>query len=761
MKVRIILHNFLRLFLMSLISSIFLLGYGLIKGISTSYTTDGFTAFDNDSFFLNIFLNFDTYNPLSGDSSMTIIKFSLLAIGCLLGLVVAGSPRAVFTDDYINSKSGSKGVARWSTKKEAERYLQSHIQGWVQGQVVDEEKDKKYVELHDKMKDLNLKINADIKKGKSSKASERKLKRFENKHGDFLFNYDNFTLEDNGHCVVGFHEDEIVPSINVLGSSGKRKTRSNVLPSLLYIPYSYIKVHYHQNGGRGNIATNNKIDFKKVKGKYDLSEFPDIVVTDPKYENYLETSNYYRDIGYDVRCLDYIHLMYGDSLNQLEYIESEKEILETAKNLIATLRTQEGTKMNANPIWQKGASQFFAFCISYAIDVHKVENVDMEKVIEIVTMPELQGDSGLTFHEFNDMSEFSRSIYKTWLLVGGSIREGILGGLAIDLTLFTLSNVKNVTSKSTINLKNLGMPSDRPTIIYIGISADDNTFRPIVNITITTLFNQLYKNAYSTVRTTLPRKVVYLGEESFSVGPIGSLETKLSTLRSIGIISSFIWQDVNQANKLYGDDGFKFMTSNIDTTLVLGVNDDKSAEWISKRSGTETIKTKSAKRSVHSDDVDEYSTSEIAKPLLFETEIIDYPVHRSYVFQGGRKPTKLVKKLYKSWDERYKACELADVKELPKLNERELTKEEVEAITKAKEEELKAPKIEIKLEKKLEEAEKIEEKEDIKEEITEEVTQDIKVSEDIVEQQEEKIKLDIAEEELNQQPTVSWFDDMM
>ena len=94
----------------------------------------------------------------------------------------------------------------------------------------------------------------------------------------------------------------------VVGSPGCNKTTGFVLPNIYHLPTIY------KNS--------------------DVGEMPDLVITDPKSEIYSLTANYLENMGYEVRVLDFIYLKYGDLLNFLDYINTEKELMEIADGYV-------------------------------------------------------------------------------------------------------------------------------------------------------------------------------------------------------------------------------------------------------------------------------------------------------------------------------------------------------------------------------------------------------------------------------------------
>lgn len=492
--------------------------------------------------------------------------------------------------------------------------------------------------------------------------------------------------------------------LNIIGAPGSDKTTGFLLPNMFNLPFSYM-YHYLDKKKKFRRKTDIAKDFaagNMIKDT-DFTHMPDIIVTDPKGEITELTYNYYESIGYEIWILDYIHLKYGNQVNYLDFIKSEKDIKSLSDNIVNTLRGMEGTQINANPIWTKGASAIFAFCISYCFDTLGKDERNIDNVINILEKDDISDpELSLVFHETNEMTDLSKALYRKWLRIGGSLREGILGGLAIDLTLFSFGNVRKMTEKSTVDFTQLGRKRDRPIMLYLWISDSDSTFKPLVNTVTGSMMNIMYDTASETGNR-LEREVYVKYEEKYSVGVLPSLKQKLTTMRGRRIYPMIIWQALWQANDLYSSGSSKGMNviqSTCDCFISLGVNDMESATFVSDRLGKKTIKVQS-KNTNDKSDIKSVNSSYSGRSLLTEDEVFKYNPSKSIICERGMQPVTLNKTVYRHWEKDKLVCDRINISDIPKFYEDKKLSSEPRILT-IKTEENVIPKIELKKEEKLE-----------------------------------------------------------
>ena len=143
----------------------------------------------------------------------------------------------------------------------------------------------------------------------------------------------------------------------VLGSPGSFKTTSIVIPNVFHIPYIY----------------------------KDLDEKADLIITDPKSEIYHTTAEYLKNNNYDVHVLDFINLKYGDSLNPLEYINSDKELMEISEGYISSISDASSITFSSDSFWEQSEGQLLGALIGFVKQVFPKGQQTFREVLGILT----------------------------------------------------------------------------------------------------------------------------------------------------------------------------------------------------------------------------------------------------------------------------------------------------------------------------------------------------------------------------------------
>ncbi len=469
--------------------------------------------------------------------------------------------------------------------------------------------------------------------------------------------------------------------INVVGPPGSRKTTGLVYPNIFHIPRVYKA----------------------------LDEKADFVITDPKSELFSNTSEYLENMGYEVRVLDFIHLKYGDCLNSLEFITEEKEYMEVAQGYVSAVTSALGGKKGGDPIWEEGEALLLGALIGFVKQKYKddVSKQTFTEVDKLFNSEDLRDpEKAKNFFKKNGITGAAENLYNKFLAAEDKVRAGILIGLGIKLKLFAFKNIQNLTNKSTFDIKKIGRKKDKPIALFILMPDKDRTYAPIINVTITTILNQLYKTAYET-NNKLEFPVYLILEEIANIGKISGLNEMLGTMRSRRIYPMMIWQSLSQTKDRYPN-GWEDILSQCDTHIYLGVNDKFTAEYLANQLGKTTIKTegisKKPDRIFSNNKPQSVSSNYGSRNLLMADEIMRFDNDKLIIRQRANYPSILYKVQYRYWEEKENISKFKKLSELKEIEDTSIKIEEanIEEDNKVFER--------AKLEKNLQEKEKTEEK---------------------------------------------------
>ena len=442
-------------------------------------------------------------------------------------------------------------------------------------------------------------------------------------------------------------EGKLNMQMTVVGSPGCNKTTGFVLPNILHI---------------ANVYSNR-----------DKKNMPDLIVTDPKSELYSLTADELIRCGYDVKVLDYITLKHGDSLNTIEFIDSEEMLMQIAKGYVDSVEQANGGAASGDTaFWNEQEAQVLAALIGfvmqkYSKDITRQTFTEISKILTSDDVADI--DSAKEFFVNNNIKGAPLQLWHNFLMLADSdrTRANILGGLANKLKLFSLEGVQNITGSTTLDIRKLGRKKDKPIALFIFMKDSDRTFSPIINVSISTIFKTLYNTAYDTGNK-LEVPVYFILEEMANIGKIPDIQEMLGTMRGRRIYPMMIWQSFSQMKNRYGD-GWEDIVSMCDTVVYLGVNDDFTAKYCSNALGDTTIRVQntSKKGDVKLFDLNDKNESAAynSRKLMLPDEVRRNDNNLFILWQRSRFPALLYKVQYKYWEN--KLCKEYDWSYLPKL----------------------------------------------------------------------------------------------
>lgn len=430
--------------------------------------------------------------------------------------------------------------------------------------------------------------------------------------------------------------------INLVGPPGSDKTTGFLYPNMFHIPYAY----------------------------RNSEENPDIIVTDPKGEILAYTGQYLKDYNYDIHVVDFIHLTYGDAVNVISYVEDDEDILRVAKGFVSAAGSSEGVTKTGDPIWENGEALLLGALIAFVKEVYPEEEQTFDTIGKIIGSPNLRDpELAEKFFERHNVEGYAAELWNKFLNLEDKVRSGVVGGLSIMMTLFSLPRVKHVTNRNTVDFRRLGTKKDKPMAIFIQMPDEDKTFSPIVNAIISILFRTMYRTARET-KSRLPNPVYFILEEIANIGKIPNIEELLGTMRGRRIYPMMIWQDLNQMKRMFGD-AWEGIIAKCDTQIYLGANDKFTTQYVSEQLGKTTIRTQGTSGGsggIMSSTKTTRSENYQQRQLLFPDEVKGFDNSLFIMLQRSRQPVSLFKTQYKYWENDKILCQPLEIRDFPLLS---------------------------------------------------------------------------------------------
>ena len=358
----------------------------------------------------------------------------------------------------------------------------------------------------------------------------------------------------NNTRVTGLNNNDLI-----IGSSGAGKTGGYVIPNL-----------------------------QKLTGS--------IVVSDTKGLLRKQFEKELREKGFDIKAIDLVNPKKSDGYNPLSAIRRyqdgqyrEQDILTLATALMPNLDDKE-------PIWEKSATSYLAFLISYCLEITPVEDHNLMTICELhraFNMPNGSTVFKQRLEAKHCENKFVMKKYKEIIAnkIADKMWASIIGFANEALTPFEYKEAECIFGQTeNVDIKMLGR---KPTVLFLNVSDTDRSFDQVVNIFYTQALQLLCGEADSQEDGRLKVPVRIIMDDFATSARIPEFDKIISVIRSREISVSLILQSMTQLESMYAHAAATTIVNNCDHILYLGSQDIQTAEFIGYRAqkSAETILT--------------------------------------------------------------------------------------------------------------------------------------------------------------------------
>lgn len=315
-----------------------------------------------------------------------------------------------------------------------------------------------------------------------------------------------------------------------------------------------------------------------------------LILTDPKGELYRQMAALLKGQSFEVRVVNLIDPRCSDRYNPMDYVRTVEDAFRLANTIIANTSAQSVT---GDAFWVNAERSLLACLIWYAKVALEPKYQHLATVLHLGSA--FGKDSELMERVFQapDLDPTARQLYGLISGLTSKTRDGVFIGFAVRLQLWASPEIAALTGASDFHLRDLGR---RRIALFLIIPDHHSTYQALTSLFFDQAFQELIAEA-DEQGGRLPFEVRMLLEEMANIGRIPDLEKRLSTVRSRGLLVEMVLQTVGQLKALYGE-AWNTITGCADTIVTLAANDQETAEWISKRLGTMTIRTTSTSSTV-------------------------------------------------------------------------------------------------------------------------------------------------------------------
>ena len=364
--------------------------------------------------------------------------------------------------------------------------------------------------------------------------------------------------EKNGSAVCLPKDTRLNRHIAVFGASGTMKSRGVIRPAL----FTLIK--------RGESA----------------------VITDAKGDLYCDTAELFRQNGYEVKVFNLVNPAHGDSWNCMSDLQGDTLMAQVLTNVIIS-NTSEG---KGDHFWDNGESNLLKALVLY-IDQDRSRSPDTKNLAAVYQLLTQNSERQLTaLFEKLPLEHPARAPFNLFSQASDTVRSGIVLGLGTRLQVLQNESVRNIISRSDIDLT---APGKRKCAYFVILSDQDATMAFLSSLFFSFLFIKLVRHADATpdMRCEIPVNLIL--DEFNNIGKLGGaadgsdFARTLSVIRSRAIYVTLAVQSLGQLQNRYPNNLWAEIIGNTDIQLMLGCTDDVSADYFSARSGDMSIEVNS------------------------------------------------------------------------------------------------------------------------------------------------------------------------
>ena len=368
------------------------------------------------------------------------------------------------------------------------------------------------------------------------------------------------------------------------------------------------------------------------------------LIADPKSEMYSDTSELFRKNGYEVKVLNLVDPLHGDSWNCMSDLNGNTMMAQVLTNVIIG-NTSNG---KSDHFWDNGEANLLKALVLYVDLTYPPEQRTIGEVYNLITQcSESQLDS---LFDVLPLTHPAKAPYSLYQRASDSVRSGVISGLGSRLQVFQSELIKKITAYDEISLE---LPGQQPCAYYLITSDQDSTFDFLASLFLSFAFIKLVRYADATCPGGwLPVPVHILGEELTACGTISELSRRISVIRSRNISMSCVFQNLAGLQNRYPQNQWQEILGNCDVQLFLGCTDQLTAEYVSQRTGIASVMVSSTSKALNTLRVSDYTpqyreSNGIGKrPLLTPDEVLRLPVDEALVILRGHKVLKVHKMDY-------------------------------------------------------------------------------------------------------------------
>ena len=317
-----------------------------------------------------------------------------------------------------------------------------------------------------------------------------------------------------------------------------------------------------------------------------------VIISDPKSEMYNDTSQLFRNNGYEVKVFNLVDPMHSDTWNCMSDMGQDSLMAQMLTNIVIG-NTSSG---KGDHFWDNGETNLLKALVLYVAldDSRTSDEKNLSAVYRLIT--DISEKS--LFEMFQSLPNDHPGIaaFNLFSQSSETVRAGIKQGLGTRLQVLQNKAVTRLISGNEIDLT---APGKRKCAYYIILSDQETSMAFISSLFFSFLFIKLTRFADQSPGGHCPVPVNLVLDEFNNIGRIGGAPDGSDFARSLSVIRSrdirvmLAVQSLGQLQNRYPNNLWAEIIGNCDIQLMLGCTDDVTANYFSARSGDLSIQVES------------------------------------------------------------------------------------------------------------------------------------------------------------------------
>ncbi len=369
-----------------------------------------------------------------------------------------------------------------------------------------------------------------------------------------------------------------------------------------------------------------------------------MIITDPKGEIYVKTSEMLRAKGYNIILLNFRSPQKGNSWNpmQLPYELYKNDNQDKSNELLDDLALNiiyDKDAKNDDPFWEQTSADYFAGLSLALFDDAKREQINLNSIGYMTTAGEEKALGTTYIKEYFSHKDPISPAYvnvSSTLSAPPDTKNSILSVFKQKIKIFTArENLSEMLAVSDFDMKDIGREK---TAVFLIIHDEKKTYHSLLTIFIKQCYETLIDVAQESPNGKLKYRTNFILDEFANMPPLKDVTTMVTAARSRNMRFNFIIQNFAQLNQVYGKENADTIKGNCGNLIYLISSELNALEEISKMCGDEKSGEKDKTDSrplVTVSDLQRMSKNEMivlrTRKLPYKTKVIpDYEMDWGY-----------------------------------------------------------------------------------------------------------------------------------